>query len=352
LTPVSAGVRGVKIRAPLKPDLEDGTWFSFNDGFGECNWQLPNGLVVVRSPSRLGHVAPSGQGEGLPGVPTTDSSPIVRRRELGALLRALRTEREWTTEQVAERLLVSSSKVSRLETGQRGASARDMRDLCDLYEVGGEQRERLLELARQGKQRAWWQQFNLPNSTYVGLEAEATSISDHSVGIMPGLLQTPEYTHAVVRAAAHIAARGRRAARGSADGQTAAAPSEHPPSFETVVDESVLHRVVGSPAIMQAQLKRLLEVSALLNVLLRVARYDAGALPAGNDKFIILRFALPTVPDVVFVEGLTGGLYLDDPHDIEVYNTTFGTLVHLAADRRATRGIIAAMIASYEDQLS
>ena len=112
----------------------------------------------------------------------TASSPIVRRRELGALLKALRTEKGWTAEQVAERLLVSPSKISRLENGHRGASARDIRDLCNLYDVEDDERQRLLELARQGKQRAWWQPLGLPYSTYVGLEEAATSISDYGLG--------------------------------------------------------------------------------------------------------------------------------------------------------------------------
>ncbi len=90
-------------------------------------------------------------------MPTTGSSPTVSRRELGTLLRTLRVQKGWTAEQVAERLMVSPSKVSRLETGQRGASARDIRDLCDLYEVDEEQRQHLMELAIEGKQRAWWQ---------------------------------------------------------------------------------------------------------------------------------------------------------------------------------------------------
>jgi hypothetical protein len=123
--------------------------------------------------------------------------------------------------------------------------------------------------------------------------------------------------------------------------------SEHPPRFDAVVDESVLHRVVGSPAIMKTQLKRLLELSDLPNVTLRVIPYEAGALPAGNNKFIILRLALPTVSDIVFIEGLTGDLYLEDPHDVEVYSTTFRTLVRLAASPGQTKEIISAMIANY-----
>jgi hypothetical protein len=128
--------------------------------------------------------------------------------------------------------------------------------------------------------------------------------------------------------------------------------AEHPPRFEAVVDESVLHRVVGSPAIMRAQLERLLLLADLPNVTLRVSPYAAGALPAGNNKFIILKFAQPNVPDVVFIEGLTRDEYLEDPHEVEVYNVTFRTLVNLAASPDATREMIAAMIVRYSAQPS
>ncbi len=276
------------------------------------------------------------------------SSPIVRRRELGALLKALRTEKGWTAEQVAERLLVSPSKVSRLENGHRGASARDIRDLCNLYGVDDDERQRLLELARQGKQRAWRQPLGLPYSDYVGLEEAATSISDYGLGILPGLLQTPDYARAVVQAA--VPKWVPEVVDQRVEGRMArqhVLVREDAPHFEAVVDESVLHRVVGSPAIMRAQLERLMELSELTNIALRVIPYDAGALPAGNNKFIILSFAEPNVSDVVFIEGLTGDLYLDEARDVEVYNTTFRTLAQLAADPDATRHIITSMIPTY-----
>ena len=264
------------------------------------------------------------------------------------MLRALRNGKGWTAEQVAERLLISTSKLSRLETGQRGASARDVRDLCNLYEVDDEQRQHLMELARESKQRAWWQPLALPYSTYVGLEAAATSISDYGLGFIPGLLQTADYGRAIVRAA--VPRWVPEVVEQRVVGRMARQQhlfSDDPPRFEAVVDESVLHRVVGSPAIMQAQLERLLELSDLPHVTLRVIPYEAGALPAGNNKFIILEFAQPTVADIVFIEGLTGDLYLDDPRDVETYELTFRTLRQLAASPDATRDLIAAMIPSY-----
>ena len=120
--------------------------------------------------------------------------------------------------------------------------------------------------------------------------------------------------------------------------------------FEAVINESVLHRVVGSPAVMQAQLERLLELSDLPHVTLRVIPFEAGALPAPNNKFIILGFAQPAVSDIVFVEGLTGDLYLDEPRDVETYQLTFRTLTQLAASPQATRDIIAAMIPGYHSR--
>lgn len=275
-------------------------------------------------------------------------NPTVPRRELGALLRSLRTRSGLTADQVSEHLGVSVSKVSRLETGQRGASRDDIVRLCDLYGVGGSEREHLLELASAGKQRAWWQPLGLPYSTYVGLEAEARTISDYGLGHVPGLLQTPDYARAVLRAVVpkwepeivEQRARGRLARQRVLFAGDA-------PSFEAVLDESVLHRVVGSPAVMEAQLRHLQEMAALPNVTVRVIPYDSGALPSGNNKFIVLGFAQPAVSDMVFIEGLTGDLYLDEPTEVDRYKATFRRLVDLAADPAATREMISAMSGRY-----
>lgn len=274
-------------------------------------------------------------------------SPTVRRRELGTLLRALRTEKGWTVEQVAERLLISSSKVSRLETGQRGVSSRDIRDLCDLYDVDDEQRQMLADLAAEGKQQAWWQSRGLSYSTYVGLEAEAASISDFGLGLVPGLLQTTDYARAVIRAIAPRLTEDlvEQRVRARIDRQHLLV-SDHPPQFRAVLEESVLHRVVGSAGVMRAQLQHLLEISELPHVTVRVVPYQAGAMPASNNKFIILTFAQPGVPGVVFVEGLTGDLYLDRKEDFETYDAAFQALEGLAATPDQTRAIIASIIRS------
>jgi Domain of unknown function (DUF5753) len=120
------------------------------------------------------------------------------------------------------------------------------------------------------------------------------------------------------------------------------------PDFEAVLDESVLHRVVGSPAVMLAQLRQLLEMSHLPNVTIRVVPYDAGVVPAGVNKFIILRFALPDLADIVFIEELTGHRYLEEPNDIDVYSTTFRKLLSLSADPAASIAMILARLTAFE----
>jgi transcriptional regulator with XRE-family HTH domain len=281
-------------------------------------------------------------------VPGT-SSPTVRRRELGAQLRALRIEKGWTVEQVAERLLISSSKVSRLETGQRGASARDIRDLSDLYGLDDEERERLTDLAKAGKQHPWWQPLSLPYSTYVGLEADATSIRDSALGVVPGLLQTPDYARAVLHA--FVPPRTPDQVEHLVEGRIArherVLSAENPPQFRAILEPSVLQRVVGSRAIMRVQLQRLLEASELPNVTVRVVPYEAGALPNAINKFIILSFATLPLPDIVYVEGLTGELFIERKEDTEAYNSAFQALEGLAASPSDTRDIITSILKSY-----
>ena len=247
------------------------------------------------------------------------------------MLRARRTALGITVEDAANHLLVSASKISRIETGQRNITARDIRDLAALYRLTDEERELLAELAVGGKARAWWQPFNLPYyyATYVGLEADATSIRDFAVGLVPGLLQTAEYAKVVTWAAGVdlsdeslrqlVEARLERQRRVLHEAGT---------KFTAVVDESVLRRVVGGPAVMQDQLKTLVAASELPNVTIRVVPFAAGALPVPTNKFIILSFDGP--PDLVFLESLTGQLVLERESDLAAYHDAYTTLQGLA----------------------
>lgn len=283
---------------------------------------------------------------GVPGV----RSPTVRRRELGALLRTLRIEVGLTVDQVARQLFCSPSKVSRMETGQRGVSLRDMDDLCALYGVQDlAQREHLATLIREGRSQAWWQPFDLPYATYVGLESDAVSISDYEPGVFPGLLQTSAYARAIHEGAlprlspAVIDQRieSRRI-------RQEVLVREDPPRLAAIIDEAVLHRVVGDSAVMRVQLQRVVEAAALPHVIVQVLPYSAGAHPALDSTFNVLSF-VPPVSEVVYVEGLVGQIYLERPHDVMRYKQVFDQLCAMSLNPQDSIDLMAKMSRMYAD---
>jgi transcriptional regulator with XRE-family HTH domain len=275
-------------------------------------------------------------------------SPTVRRRELGALLRALRLEKGLTVEQAAERLMFSMSKLSRMETGHGVATLRDVRDLCDLYGVTDEaERDRMRKLAAEGKQQAWWQSYDLGYATYVGLETEAVAVSAFQSSVIHGLLQTADYARA-----------GHEGAMPRLDPDQIEMQIEakltrqriltrdNPPRFTVVLDEAALHRVVGGRQVMAAQLAKILDMSALPNVTVQVLPYEVGAHPAVESNFTILELPNPT-PGVVFVEGLIGSTYLERDDDLIRYRKIINQLQSIALNPKDTADMIGNFLGTY-----
>ena len=237
-----------------------------------------------------------------------------------------------TVDQVAEHLLCSPSKVSRMETGQRGATQRDVRDLCDLYGIASAvERERLMTLAKESRQQGWWQSYDLDYATYVGLEEAAVSLRYFQSSIVPGILQTPGYARAMHeggfqeyppgRIDEHVDVRMRRKRLLTRD---------PPLQVSVVLDEAVLHRVVGAPAVMAEQLTHLVELAKLPSVTIQIIRFSAGAHPAMDSMFDILDFGESTTPSLVYVEGLMGLLYLERTQDVSRYVLVFELLRTIA----------------------
>jgi transcriptional regulator with XRE-family HTH domain len=281
-------------------------------------------------------------------------SPTVRRRELGALLRKLRTEKGLTVEQAAERLLFSMSKLSRMETGHGIATPRDIRDLCDLYGVADEaERERLTHLAREGKQTGWWQGYDLEYfATYVGLEAAAVRIKYYQSSIVPGLLQTPAYVRAMNEAAIPSLTSERIEELLEVKRTRQQLLAQDPPlQVLSVVDEAVLHRVVGSPAVMAEQMVSIIELTTLRNVTIQVIPYAVGAHPAMDSTFNILDFHHPA-PSVVYVEGLVGCIYLERPQEITRYEQVFERLRTVALSPQESIELVAKVGAKYRNAIA
>ena len=257
-------------------------------------------------------------------------------------------------------LLCSTSKVSRMETGHRSVTLRDIRDLCGIYGVDQEERERLTALARQAKEPGWWQSYDLAfaTPTYVGLEAEAVCIKDYDSAVIPGLLQAPDY----IRALHHeplpeppdrqltadlveqrVEARLRRQ-------ELITRSDPHPLRFWTVLDEAALHRAIGGPAVMRAQLDLVADRMQLPNVTVQIIPFSEGAHPALDSTFNILEFS-GEMPDIVYSEGLAGFIFMQGTADIDRYRRVFERLCEKALAPERSADLIRKVSRQYEDAL-
>jgi transcriptional regulator with XRE-family HTH domain len=259
------------------------------------------------------------------GTNPTGINPTALQRELGTRLRELRNERGLTIENVAEELLCSATKISRLETGARRPNLRDVRDLCVLYKVDESTSAELMKLARDAREPGWWTQYeDLDLDPLIGLEQEAAAITCFSMYYMPGLLQTENYARAIIKAVApkmsaniyrqRIEARLRR---------QQLLEEDHAPRYRVLLDEAVLHRRVGGPAVMAAQLDKALEAVHSPKVTIQVIPFDVGAYAAADGYFVLLEFEEDSnLWPVVYIEGLTGNQYLQREADIARYRET------------------------------
>ncbi|MGW0587580.1 helix-turn-helix domain-containing protein [Streptosporangium sp. NPDC002607] len=256
-------------------------------------------------------------------------SPTVRRRRLAAELRRLREAAGLTMEEVAQSLDMSRATISRLEAGKTARPRpRDIRDILKLYKVGDPQREAVMDLARGARERGWWEQYKgVFTGTYVGLEAEASSIDTFEPLVIPGLLQTAAYTAELTRASLthdpaeidkHVEARMRRQ-------EILQRPNS--PRYWAIIDEAALLRPVGDVEVMRGQLHKLIDTHPLEHVTIQVIPMSAGPHIGLWGQFVILGFPDPTDRNVVYVETPTDGLYLEEPEHLERYNLMMQRLV-------------------------
>jgi transcriptional regulator with XRE-family HTH domain len=261
-------------------------------------------------------------------------SPTVRRRRLAAELRALRERSRLTIEQVAERMEVSSSKISRIETARVGTPPRDVRDLLDIYGVTGEQRETLLRIAREAREKHWLDPYSdLPFFAAANMEGAASSMRIYSAQVVPGLLQTVDYGRAVIRAIRVDLEQGEIDRRVEVRKERQSILTrEDPPHLWVVLDEAVLQRVIGGVEVQRAQLQRLVEATALPRVTLQVLPFTAGAHAGLDGEFTILSFPDDADQDVVYIENTMSDLYLEHPDAIRRYNLLFDHLRAKALD--------------------
>lgn len=254
----------------------------------------------------------------------TAGGPTVSRILLGTQLRRLREAAGVSREAAGAHIRASHAKISRLELGRVGFKERDIVELLDLYGVtdAGE-RAGLLSLITQANVRGWWSQDSdlLPAwfEMYLRLEQEARVIRTYQLQVVPGLLQSPAYAREVIRAGHRSESEHEidRRVQLRIDRQKMLAEPGAPRVW-AVLDEAVLRRPFGPPAVMRAQIEHLLELSAMPNVAIQVLPFRLGSHAAAGP-FTILRFAEPDLPDVVYLEQLRSAVYLEKRSDVEQY---------------------------------
>jgi transcriptional regulator with XRE-family HTH domain len=287
-------------------------------------------------------------------TPQARGGPTVLRIILGAQLRRLRETAGITRETAAGVIRGSASKISRLELGRVGSKKRDVADLLSLYGVADERRrDSLLSLADEANTPGWWQRYGdlLPEwfEIYIGLEEVASRIRAYEVQFVPGLMQTRDYARAVVRLGHPTASDEELEQRVELRMKRQRLLTvDDPLTVWAVVDETALRRPIGGVEVMKAQLRHLLELTALPNVTLQMVPFHLGGHAAAGGPFTILRFAEPELADVVYLEQLTSALYLDKRRDVDDYSAVMDRLCVQATSSVGTVEAMEAMLRELE----
>lgn len=288
---------------------------------------------------------PVAGGRRLPGSPDLPrGGPTIRRIVLGSRLRRLRARRGVGLDAAAQAIRASVPKMSRLERGQGGCKERDIADLLTLYGVtDARDREAYLALARGANTPGWWQRYGdlTPRwlETYLGLEEGATLIRGYQSHRVPDLLQTPAYAAGLARltypddSADSVARRVDLLERRQ---QVLTRPD--PPRCWQLIDEGALRRSVGGPAVMREQLRHLIRLHSpeFPEIAVHVVPLQTSAATALAGSVTLLRFAEADLPDIAYLEQLTGALYLDDPDDVERHRLAVDRLAAPVAARVST----------------
>jgi transcriptional regulator with XRE-family HTH domain len=276
-------------------------------------------------------------------------SPPVRRRLLGSALRKYRESLGYNLDQAARILECDRSKISRIETGQRGIRPKELRELLTEYGVAGSEQEALLAIAHSGRQSGWWLDYrdvlSEAGQDYVIMELAATEILTYEPNQVPELLQAPAYARALAAADANCTSDEQREHAAEVKlARQRIVLGDRAPRLEIVITEGALRQAVGGRTVMRAQLAWLAGVADAgvvttlpggdepvdgprARVSLQVLPFAAGAhAAAGCGPMTILRFAQAPGIGVIHLSALSGGVSLEDREEVTRYLRTFAQL--------------------------
>lgn len=278
------------------------------------------------------------------------AGPVLGRRRLAAELRRLRGAAGKTIYEVAEAMECSSGKISRIETGSVGARVQDVRELLDIYQVTGAARDELLDLVRQARQKPWWHGYSdvVPpaSDTLYGLESAATTISEHSSALVPGLLQTERYAEALMNSPAGVTAdvvkrrlelRMRRQEMLIRSGG---------PQMHAIIGEAALREPVGGADVMAEQLRYLASIGSTEHVTIQIRPFGAGKPSATGTSFVLFGFADPAYGNIVYLEQLTRNSYIEETDEVAFYTAIFADIARRSLDPAASTEMITSLAES------
>lgn len=274
------------------------------------------------------------------------SAPTVGQVVLGKRLQELRERTGLKREEAARILRVAPATVRRMETAEVTLKVPYVQLLLQTYGIDQQEIDAFVALTEEANQPGWWQRFHdiLPDwfSMYVSLEGAASLIRSYEPHFVPGLMQTEDYARHVLRVGSlgrvgpaeierHVALRMER---------QELLTREKAPRFWVIVDETVLRRPVGDGRVMRDQVDRLLDVAALPNVTLQMAEFRTGHHPGTYSPFVLFRFAVPELPDMIYTEYLTGAVYLDGRHEVASHLAALDHMAAQAATAKRTKEIL------------
>nr|WP_202532884.1 helix-turn-helix transcriptional regulator [Streptomyces sp. SID4923] len=292
------------------------------------------------------HTAPKYSAWGRSEVSEPRSAPTVGQVVLGKRLQELREGAGLSRDQAAKVLRVTAATVRRMETAEVALKIPYVQALLKAYGISDAENDAFVELAEEANRPGWWQRFHdvLPDwfSMYVSLEGAASLLRMYEPHFVPGLLQTEDYARTVMRTGAvgqtrpedierHVALRMER---------QSLLTRPDAPRLWVVMDETVLRRPVGSVEIMRAQVDKLLEATTMPNVTLQIAEFSTGHHPGTYGPFVLFRFAVPELPDMVYSEYLTGAVYFDARPEVASYLEVMDRMAAQAATAQRTKELL------------
>jgi hypothetical protein len=273
-------------------------------------------------------------------IRTGGYSPTIRKRSLSRKLVELRKSCGLTTTQVQLQLNWSASKLNYIEKAKWIEPNSDaVADLCELYGVEGREREALIQLAREGRQRGWWTKYNdVFSNELPGFEAGASRIRTFETTLIPGLLQVPSYIDMVTRGAG-IESRAVRHVDARVERQKILIRETGPCQLNAIMDENAIIRI-ADPGIRKDQLSHLIEMGARENVDIQVIPVAAGIYPGAGEVFEQLSFPDPAERDFVYLESSIDDRMLEETDEVEHYQERFGRLSAAALSCEETTALL------------